>query len=40
MTYFKRITKLDANQPIDMMDLLSACPAYSRYGVYGERDLQ
>ena len=40
MTYFKRIIKLDANQPIDLMDLLTACPAFARYGVYGEEDLK
>lgn len=40
MTYFKRIIKLDANQPIELMDLLMACPAYSRHGVYGESDLK
>ena len=38
--YFRKIVKIDANEPIDIVDLLLSSAAFARLGVYAKKDLQ
>jgi hypothetical protein len=39
-SYFRKIVKIETNEPIDIVDLLLSSAAFARLGVYAKKDLQ